>query len=160
MIADGARRAVVRRTRYRGRVRTSSTALWLLLGLAVVAVLVSRASRSMGSVGIILTIALVIVFLGLARELLRAHDRSDGSGFYRWRATTKNVTPHEPALPPGAGPSPSPDAAPAPSVIVVEPPDATDRLSARLQALDRLRADGLVTADEYEAKRAQLIADF
>jgi hypothetical protein len=34
-----------------------------------------------------------------------------------------------------------------------------DDLTARLEALERLRARGLVTDAEYEAKRAQLIAD-
>jgi hypothetical protein len=45
-------------------------------------------------------------------------------------------------------------------VIIVDTPDGTERLATRLQALDRLRADGLVTEEEYESKRAQLIADF
>jgi hypothetical protein len=47
-----------------------------------------------------------------------------------------------------------------PTVIVVEQPDGGHRLAAKLEALDRLRADGLVTDEEYEAKRAKLIADF
>ena len=47
-----------------------------------------------------------------------------------------------------------------PSVVVIDQPDGSERLAAKLQALDALRADGLVTDDEYEAKRAQLIADF
>ena len=45
-------------------------------------------------------------------------------------------------------------------MIVVDPPDDTERLESKLEALDRLRASGLVTDDEYEAKRAKLIADF
>ena len=138
--------------------RRPSNAIWLLLGLAVLAVLVSRLARGLGPAGIVLTFILVMVLIGLARELLRARSRP--SGLDRWRAATKNVTPHEPALPGDATPTPGSVEARGPSVIVVEPSDGTDRLGAKLEALDRLRADGLVSDDEYEAKRAQLIADF
>ena len=157
MIADDAGAAA---SRYRDAVRSTSPMLWALIGIAVLSLLLARASRSYGTIGIIVTVVVALLLITLARNLLMGRSRP--SGFDRWRGTTKNVTPHEPALPPGAPTSPGSDAAagPAPSVIVVEPPDVTDRLSARLQALDRLRADGLVTADEYEAKRAQLIADF
>jgi hypothetical protein len=132
--------------------------MWLLFGLAVLAVLVSRLSRSLGSVGIILTVVLVIVVAALVREHLRSRSRPTGPN--RSRAATKNVTPHEPALQPGAVPSQGSVVGPTPSVIIVDTPDGTERLATRLQALDRLRADGLVTEEEYESKRAQLIADF
>ena len=156
MIADDAGAAA---SRYRDGVRSTSPMLWALIGIAILSLLLARATRSYGTIGIIVTVVVALLLITLARNLLTSRSRP--SGFDRWRATTKNVTPHEPALPPGVGPAPGSDgAAPTPSVIVVEPPDVTDRLSARLQALDRLRADGLVTADEYEAKRAQLIADF
>ena len=46
------------------------------------------------------------------------------------------------------------------AVSVVDPQDDTGRLESKLEALDRLRASGMVTDEEYEAKRAQLIADF
>jgi hypothetical protein len=134
-------------------VSTSSTAVWLLLVLAMLAVVVGRLSRSLGPVGLILTIVLVIILIRLARDLLQARFRPARGGPQR---ATKNVTPQEGWLPPGSTPAP----ASAPSVIVVEPPDGTQRLEAKLEALDRLRANGLVTDDEYEAKRAKLIADF
>ena len=132
--------------------------VWLLLVLAMLAVFVARLSRSLGPLGLIVTVVLIIVLVRLARDLIQALSRRSGDG--RQRAATKNVTPQEGWLPPGHAPVPGPAAAPTPSVIVVEPPDASERLEAKLEALDRLRATGLVTDDEYEAKRAQLIADF
>jgi hypothetical protein len=132
--------------------------LWLLVVVAMLAVVAARLSRSLGAFGLILTVFLVIVLVRLLRDLLQARlRRSDDD---RQRAATRNVTPQEGWLPPGDGPTAGSAAAPAPSVIVVDPPDDTERLESKLEALDRLRASGLVTDDEYEAKRAQLIADF
>ena len=122
----------------------------------MLAIVAARLSRSLGAVGLILTIVLVLILLKLARDLLRARSRPAGPD--RQRAT-KNVTPQEGWLRPGDAPAPGPAPASAPPVIVVEPP-ATELLKAKLDALDRLRASGAVTDDEYEAKRAQLIADF
>ena len=122
----------------------------------MLAVVAARLSRSLGAVGLVLTIILVIVLLKLARDLLQARFRPARPAPQR---ATKNVTPQEGWLRPGEAPAPGPAPAPTPSVIVVEPPDATERLEAKLEALDRLRATGVVTDDEYEAKRAQLIAD-
>jgi hypothetical protein len=139
-------------------VRTSSNTLWLLVVVAMLAVIAARLSRSLGAFGLILTVFLVIVCGRLLRDLLRA--RFGRSGDDRQRAATKNVTPQEGWLPPGAAPKGGPAATPDPSVIVVDPPDDTERLESKLEALDRLRASGMVTDDEYEAKRAQLIADF
>ena len=147
---------------YRDGVRNSSPMLWALIGIAVVAVLAARVSRSFGTIGIIVTVVLVLILIALARSFLGAPRRS---GLDRWRAATKNVTPHEPALPGGrAARMDAPDAPEAvdrpPSVIVVEPPDMSEQLTAKLEALDRLKADGVVSEQEYEAKRARLIADF
>jgi hypothetical protein len=138
-------------------VRTSSNTLWLLVVVAMLAVVAARLSRSLGAFGLILTVFLVIVLVRLLRDLLQSRFRQSGDD--RERAATKNVTPQEGWLPPGVRPTGGP-AAPAPSVIVVDPPDATEQLESKLEALDRLRASGLVTDDEYEAKRAKLIADF
>jgi hypothetical protein len=142
-------------------VTTSSNAVWLLVVVAMLAIVAARLSRSLGPVGLIFTIVLVIVLLKLARDLLQARFRPAGPD--RQRAT-KNVTPQEGWLPPGdqadARSASGSARAPAPSVIVVEPQDGTQRLEAKLEALDRLRATGAVTDSEYEAKRAQLIADF
>jgi uncharacterized protein (DUF58 family) len=132
--------------------------LWLLVVVAMLAIVAARLSRSLGAFGLILTVFLVIVLVRLLRDLLQARFRRSADG--RQRAATKNVTPQEGWLPPGAAPTGGSAATPAPSVIVVDPPDATERLESKLEALDRLRASGLVTDDEYEAKRAQLIADF
>lgn len=141
---------------------TSSTAVWLLLVLAILAVVVGRLSRSLGPIGLIITVVLVIVLIRLARNLLQVLSGRRGND--PQRAATKNVTPQEGWLPPGdqadARPASGSVRTPAPSVIVVEPQAGTERLEAKLEALDRLRATGAVTADEYEAKRAQLIADF
>ncbi len=136
----------------------SSTAVWLLLVLAMLAVVVLRLSRALGPVGLILTIVLVVVLIRLTRDLLRFRSGPREPG--RQTAVTKNVTPREGWLPPGAAPIPGSAATPPPLVIVVDPPDATERLESKLEALDRLRASGLVTDDEYEAKRAKLLADF
>jgi hypothetical protein len=132
--------------------------VWLLLVLGMLAVVVVRLSRQLGPAGLILTIVLVVLLIRLARDLLRF--RSGAKGPDRQPAVTKNVTPREGWLPPGAAPTAGVTAAPRPSVVVVDAPDATERLETKLEALDRLRASGLVTDDEYEAKRAQLIADF
>ena len=124
----------------------------------MLAIIAARLSRSLGAFGLILTVFLVVVLVRLLRDLLQTRLRQSGDD--RQRAATKNVTPQEGWLPPAASPTVRPAATPAPSVIVVDPPDATERLESKLEALDRLRASGLVTDDEYEAKRAKLIADF
>jgi hypothetical protein len=139
-------------------VRTSSNTLWLLVVVGMLTVVAARLSRSLGAFGLILTVFLVIVLIRLFRDLLQARFRRGGDD--RQRAATKNVTPQEGWLPPGVRPTGGPAAPTAPSVIVVDPPDDTERLESKLEALDRLRASGLVTDDEYEAKRAKLIADF
>jgi len=124
----------------------------------MLAVVAARLSRSLGAFGLILTVFLVIVCVRLLRDLLQGRLRQNGDD--RQRAATKNVTPQEGWLPPGAAPTGRSARTPAPSVVVVDAPDATERLETKLEALDRLRANGLVTDAEYEAKRAQLIADF
>jgi hypothetical protein len=132
---------------------------WLLLAVVLAAVLASRLGRALGPTAIVLAIVLVVVGAFLLRGLVEV-ARARSVGRDAWRPMTKNVTPHEPALPPGAAPSRESTAVTGPSVIVVEPPNGTERLAAKLQALEGLRADGLVTDEEYEAKRASLIADF
>jgi hypothetical protein len=155
MIADTAARPG---SGYRDLVRSPSILLWPLLGV-IVALLLSRVARPLGPLGIVVAFLLVMILLRVAWEtavLPRLRPLS-GDG---WRPGTKNVTPHEPALPPGATRPQGSAEAVGPTVIVVEQPDGGHRLAAKLEALDRLRADGLVTDEEYEAKRAKLIADF
>ena len=77
---------------------TSSNALWLLVVVGMLALVAARLSRSLGPVGLILTIVLVIVLLKLARDLLQARFRSPSPDQQR---TTKNVTPQEGWLRPG-----------------------------------------------------------
>lgn len=76
-----------------------------------------------------------------------------------WLRTTKNVTPDEPRLPAGHGGAPA-EGRSGPEVIVVEAEPPVGELEAKLQALERLRVNGLLTDAEYEAKRAQVIAEF
>ena len=132
--------------------------MWLLIVLAMLAVVVLRLSRALGPAGLILTIVLIVLLIRLARDLLRF--RFGPKAPERQAAVTKDVTPREGWLRPGAAPTPVSAKPPAPSVIVVERSAVTETLESKLQALDGLRATGLVTDDEYEAKRAQLIADF
>lgn len=132
--------------------------MWLLLVLAMLAVVVLRLSRALGPAGLILTIVLVVLLIRLARDLLRFRFGPKAPEHHA--AVTKDVTPREGWLPPGAARTVGSAKTPAPSVIVVEKPAATETLESKLEALDRLRAGGRVTDDEYEAKRAQLIADF
>ena len=146
-------------SRYREPVRSTSFSVSLFVLAVAATVVLSRLGRALGPMGIVLAIVLVVVAFILFRNLVDA-VRASSAAPARGRAPTKNVTPHEPALPPGAGSSEESAAARAPSVIVIDPPDRSEQLAAKLQALDGLRADGLVSDDEYEAKRAQLIADF
>jgi hypothetical protein len=140
-------------------VRSTSFSASLLVIAVAAAIVVGRLGRALGPMGIVLAIVLVVVALILLRNLVDA-VRVRSAGRDHRQAPTKNVTPHEPALPPGAGFSEESTAARAPTVIVIDPPDASEQLAAKLQTLDGLRAEGLVSDDEYEAKRAKLIADF
>ena len=71
----------------------------------------------------------------------------------------RDVTPREPAIASGSSITPRPDPAP---VVIVEPAPgiAIETLEAKLATLDRLHDDGRLSDAEYEAKRAQLIADY
>jgi hypothetical protein len=69
----------------------------------------------------------------------------------------RNVTPPEASNPT----SPPITRRPAsPPVVILDPAPAAETLETKLATLDRLRDDGRLTDSEYEAKRAQLIADF
>ena len=111
----------------------------------------SRFVRVSPPIWLVVSVALVVIAAIIGRQLV-AGSRS---GFRR--PAPRNVTPAEPTIAPGT--TVEPIARP-PEVIVVEPADEAARLEAKLQALDRLRANGLVTEAEYEAKRARLIAEF
>jgi hypothetical protein len=133
-------------------VRNSSRSTFLLLGVALVALIGSRAVHLSLPGWLLLASIVLLVAIGIG--VGRAFG-SGGPGSRR--PAPRNVTPDEPAIAPGPPIGP----ATTPQIVVVEPPaDETDRLEAKLQALDRLRANGLVTEAEYEAKRARLIAEF
>ncbi len=138
--------------------RRTSFSTWLLLAAVLTAVVVSRLGRALGPAGIVAAVVVVVVGIIVLRFAIEA-ARVRSAAAAR-QVPPKNVTPVEPALSPGASPSAWPTKVEGPSVVVIDPPTGTERLAAKLQALDDLRADGLVTDDEYEAKRAQLIADF
>jgi hypothetical protein len=132
-------------------VRNSSRATWLVIGFGLALLVGSRFVRISPSIWLVLSAVVVVLVLIVGRQF----GAGSVSGFRR--TPPRNVTPDEPTIAPGA--TIEPIARP-PEVIVVEPGDDAERLEAKLQALDRLRANGLVTEAEYEAKRALLIAEF
>jgi hypothetical protein len=74
--------------------------------------------------------------------------------------SVRNVTPHEATLRQGPASTIAPRGTESP-VVVIDPTTRGDEtLESKLATLDRLRASGTLTEAEYEAKRAQLIADF
>jgi hypothetical protein len=127
---------------------------WLAVALTVVGLAVAREARSFGAVGLLAPILIVVVVIivgAIAPAWLRP-----------WRPAApppapRDVTPREPAV--GSSSTIAPRPTPAP-VVVIEPARGGETLEAKLATLDRLRADGRLTDAEYEAKRAQLIADF
>lgn len=134
--------------------RSPLAGLWIVIGAVIVVLAISRLGRSIGPVGALLVIGLVIFVLNAG---LRLSAASRDGRLDRFRRPTKNVTPNEEALGPGIAARPSQE----PTVVVVDAAERPiDDLEAKLQALDRLKASGLVTESEYEAKRAQIIADF
>ena len=134
--------------------RNSSRTSFLLFGLVLALVIGSRVVRL--SLPWWLLLASIVVLVAVGIGVGRAF--SGGVAGVARRPAPRNVTPDEPAIPPGPAIAP---AARVPEIVVVEAgEDATARLEEKLQALDRLRANGLVSDAEYEAKRAKLIAEF
>lgn len=134
---------------------------WLVVALVVVGLVAARYARAFGLLGILgsMLVAVVVVL-----AILRAVGPT-------WVSSSRpaapppdprNVTPREPPIQTSSSsrstitrrPSTSP-------VVVIESAEpAAETLEAKLVTLDRLRDDGRLTDAEYEAKRAQLIADF
>ena len=141
----GALQAVTRRT-------------WIGGGLLVTAVVVAyvaiRFVRSLGPIGILAPIVVVAVFLWVLHDfgLWRMPSRPSAPSL-----GPRNVTPPEASIPKGPPTTPRPPSHP---IVVVEPAPAAETLETKLATLDRLRDDARLTDAEYEAKRAQLIADF
>jgi hypothetical protein len=74
------------------------------------------------------------------------------------RAGSDRVAVHEEALEPLPAPAPVPTPAPAePAPAVPEPRSAADELGATLERLAGLRDKGLITPEEYEAKKRDLL---
>jgi hypothetical protein len=141
----GALQAVTRRTWIGGG---------LLVTLVVVAIVAIRFVRSFGPLGIVAPIVVVAVFLWVLHDfgLWSFHSRPSAPSL-----GPRNVTPPGASIPNGPPITPRPPSHP---IVVVEPAPEGETLETKLATLDRLRDDGRLTDAEYEAKRAQLIADF
>jgi len=128
---------------------------WLVVALIVVGLAVAREARSFGAVGMLAPILIIVVVVVIVGAIAPAWLRP-------WRPSApppppRDVTPREPTV----GPSPTIARRPASApVVVIESAASDETLEAKLATLDRLRSGGRLTDAEYEAKRAQLIADF
>lgn len=138
---------------------------WLVVALVIAALVAARYARVFGLIGILASVLIAVV---VVLAILRAIGPTwvIGSRPPVPPPDPRNVTPPEPPIstspsasqPPGSTIGPRPAARP---VVVIEPTDPpAETLEAKLLTLDRLREDGRLTDAEYEAKRAQLIADF
>jgi hypothetical protein len=126
----------------------------LLVTLVVVAYVAIRFVRSLGPIGIVAPIVVVLVFLWVLHDFGLCSLPSRRSGP---RLGPRNVTPPEASNPTSPPITRRPSSAP---VVILEPAPAAETLKTKLATLDQLRDDGRLTDAEYEAKRAQLIADF
>jgi hypothetical protein len=101
-------------------------------------------------------VAIVVAFVVVGGQIAASRrDRGEDSG-----PAMRNVTPDDPFVASGSTIAPRQAASPA---VVIEPApsgEAAESLETKLATLDRLRDGGRLTDAEYEAKRAQLIADF
>ncbi|HET9456408.1 MAG TPA: SHOCT domain-containing protein [Candidatus Limnocylindrales bacterium] len=137
--------------------RTSTNGAWLAIGLFVILFVVGVVARSGDTAAIIVTVAITLIAVNALRSWHRA---ARPGGMPGWRPPMRNVTPADPRLGRPSGAREGNEIGSSPTVVVVEPEAALDGLEAKLQVLDRLRANGLVSEAEYEAKRARLIAEF
>lgn len=135
-------------------VRNRFVGSWLLfLVLLVGSTLVVRAVR-MPWLGAAVVIGLAVLWIVWTVAAARRSSPAP------WLRTTKDVTPDEPRLPAGDGHVPAAEGRSGSEVIVVEAGPPVGELEAKLRAIEGLRANGLLTEAEYEAKRAQLIAEY
>ena len=136
---------------------------WLVVALVLIGLIAARYARAFGLLGILASVLIAVV---VVLAILRAIGPT-------WIVPSRppapppdprNVTPPEPPISTRStsrsgstiGPRPA-----SPPVVVIDPSGpASETLEAKLLTLDRLREDGRLTGAEYEAKRAQLIADF
>ena len=128
---------------------------WLLLLIVVVGLVATRYARSFGLLGVVAPVLGILLVVAIMR-LLGPWTVSAGRPMPP--PAPRDVTPREPSVAPNSTIAPLPTQAP---VVIVEPATGGDEsLESKLATLDRMRADGRLTDAEYEAKRAQLIADF
>jgi len=136
---------------------------WLVVALVLIGLVAARYARAFGLLGILASVLIAVV---VVLAILRAIGPT-------WIVPSRppapppdprNVTPPEPPISTRSTSSPGSTIGPRPAsppVVVIEPSGpAAETLEAKLLTLDRLREDGRLTDAEYEAKRAQLIADF
>jgi hypothetical protein len=129
---------------------------WLVVALIVVGLAVAREARSFGVFGIVgplVAVVVVVIIVGAVAPSWLRPTRPPATP-----AAPRDVTPREPQIETGATIAPR---AAAPVVVIDpagEPPIET--LESKLATLERLRDDGRLSGAEYEAKRAQLIADY
>ena len=138
---------------------------WLVVALIIGGLVAARYARVFGLLGILASVVIaVVVILAILRAI--GPTWVIGSRPPVPPPDPRNVTPPEPPISTRSSSSsgssstigPRPASAP---VVVIEPTGpAAETLEAKLLTLDRLREDGRLTDAEYEAKRAQLIADF
>lgn len=138
---------------------------WLVVALIIGGLVAARYARVFGLLGILASVLIaVVVILAILRAI--GPTWVIGSRPPVPPPDPRNVTPPEPPISTRSGSSsgssstigPRPAS---PPVVVIEPTGpAAETLEAKLLTLDRLREDGRLTDAEYEAKRAQLIADF
>jgi hypothetical protein len=129
---------------------------WLVIALIVIGLAVAREARTFGLFGILGPVIAVVAVLLIVRAVAPSWIRPPRPSARP--PVPRDVTPREPVVTPGSTISSRPRPAP---VVVIEPAaDAGETLETKLATLDRLREDGRLTDVEYEAKRAQLIADF
>jgi hypothetical protein len=136
---------------------------WLVVALVLVGLVAARYARAFGLLGILASALIaVVVVLAIVRAI--GPTWVTGSRPPVPPPEPRNVTPPEPPVSTRSASSSGSTIGPrpaAPPVVVIEPTGpAAETLEAKLLTLDRLRDDGHLTDAEYEAKRAQLIADF
>ena len=133
---------------------------WLVVALIVVGLAVAREARSFGMVGIVGPVVAVVVVVMIVRAVAPGWLRpTRPSSTPVPPVPPRDVTPREPQIEQGAPIAPRPAAHP---VVIIDPAGEPpiETLESKLATLDRLRDDGRLSVSEYEAKRAQLIADY
>jgi hypothetical protein len=136
---------------------------WLVVALVIGALVAARYARVFGLLGILASVLIAVV---VVLAILRAIGPTwiIGSRPPVPPPDPRNVTPPESPISTGSMSGSSSTIGPRPAarpVVVIEPTEpSAETLEAKLLTLDRLRDDGRLTDLEYEAKRAQLIADF